>query len=597
VTTPSSIGGTPPKPQASSAVVSEFPHCPVCQAPASLRAVTCAVCDAPLPPSKAVTSPGDVRSGEWVRFRRPPEELKDLYADVVKALLPNIRLLGMAGEGGMALVFVGRDSALKREVAVKLLSPTLADDEVARKRFTREAEAIAAVTHPNIVNVYQVGEIAERGIPYFVMQFVDGPTLGMGSLRGRMLTEARVRRLMSDVAAGLAAAHRRKVYHRDIKPGNIVLDGESGRAMVLDFGISAAYSARRHSLGRRLTEEGMYVGTPTYMSPEQASGEDVTGESDVYSLGVVAFELLIGRPPFEGTPVGVTASHLHEVPPRVDQLRSDVSEELATLIARCLEKEPARRPSAEDVVQFLSPETQATIEWPPPGLYRLRSDGARATSALAAASVGAGLLFASLAIWPEMAVLRRPGLEPDLLRSFVLGGSVAIVFGLVAVAAFYSVVIARRWRWAASSGYPRWVIADVASDVARDAGALINGTADFAFVSGATRHTLLALRRARSAVVAAAAVVGFAGVLRWLTAWLASGGMDPRADIAVHWASAVLVTYVVFFACGLYEARIHRRERGKTGTPSNTNVPPLRSELVTMWLAGAEKARRSLGGR
>ena len=359
-------------------VVGEFPHCPVCSAPASLRAVNCAVCDAPLPPSKAVTAPTEVRSGEWVRFRRPPEELKELYGEVVKALLPNIRLLGMVGEGGMALVFVGRDSVLKREVAVKLLSPTLADDPVARKRFTREAEAIAAVAHPNIVNVYQVGELPQRDIPYFVMQFVDGPTLGIGSLHGRTLSEARVRRLMSDVAAGLGAAHRRKVFHRDIKPGNIVLDGETGRAMVLDFGISAAYSSRRHSLGRRLTEEGMYVGTPTYMSPEQASGEDVTGKSDVYSLGVLAFELLIGRPPFEGTPVAVVASHLHTTPPRVDQLRPDLSEEIGTLIARCLEKSPDRRPSAEDVVQFLSPHSQPVIEWPPPGLYRLRSDGARA---------------------------------------------------------------------------------------------------------------------------------------------------------------------------------------------------------------------------
>jgi hypothetical protein len=333
------------------------------------------------------------------------------------------------------------------------------------------------------------------------------------------------------------------------------------------------------------------------MSPEQASSEDVTGKSDVYSLGILAFELLVGRPPFEGTPVSVTAAHLHAIPPRVDQLRSDVSEELATLIARCLEKEPDRRPSAEDVVQFLAPETQATIEWPPPGLYRLRSDGARATSALAAASLGAAALFASLAIWPEMAEVRRPGLEPDLLRSFVLGGSVTIVFALFAVATFYAIVIARRWRWAAASGYPPWVITDVASDVRRDAGTLINGTADFAFVSGATRHRLLVLRRMRSAVVAVAAVVGFAGVLHWLSAWLPGRGMDPHPDIAVGWASAVLVTYVVFFLCGVYESRIRRHERGRTGTAGTTNAPPLQAELVTMWLAGAEKARKSLGGR
>src|SRR5204862_4254227 len=118
--------------------------------------------------------------------------------------------------------------------------------------------------------VYQVGERPGRLIPYFVMQFIDGPTLGMGALRGRMLTEVRVRRLMADVAEGLAAAHRRKVFHRDIKPGNIVLDGETGRAMVLDFGIAAAAAGSRHkNLSSRLTEDGMYLGTPTYLSPEQ----------------------------------------------------------------------------------------------------------------------------------------------------------------------------------------------------------------------------------------------------------------------------------------------------------------------------------------
>src|SRR5688500_13523719 len=188
----------------------EFPHCTVCQAPVSLRATTCAVCDAPAPPRKSNVPSGEFRSGEWVRFQKPPEEMKELYTDFVRALAPNIRILGMAGEGGMSYVFVGRDSVLKREVAVKMLSPVLADDPTARKRFTREAEAIAAVSHPNIVNVYQVGELPGRAIPYFVMQFVDGPTLGMGSLHGRMLTEVRVRRLLADIAEGLAAAHRRK---------------------------------------------------------------------------------------------------------------------------------------------------------------------------------------------------------------------------------------------------------------------------------------------------------------------------------------------------------------------------------------------------
>ena len=417
--------------------------------------------------------------------------MKELYTEFVRALAPNIRILGMAGEGGMSYVFVGRDAVLKREVAIKMLAPVLADDATARKRFTREAEAIAAVSHPNIVNVYQVGELPGREIPYFVMQFVDGPTLGMGSLRGRMLTEARVRRLLSDIAEGLAAAHRRKVYHRDIKPNNIVLDGETGRAMVLDFGISAAYSSRRQSLGRRLTDEGMYLGTPTYMSPEQGSGEDVTGKSDVYSLGVLAFELLVGHPPFEGSPVAVMAAHIRDVPKRIDELRSDVSDELSTLIARCLEKSPARRPSAQEIVHFLNPGDKQVVEWPPPGMSRVRGVGARLLASVSATAVAAALFFGILAIWPDMAVLRRPDAEPDITRSFVLGASLAIIFGLATVFIFYGLLALQRWKWAVSAGYPSWVVGDVLCDAQRDAGSLINGTTDFAFVPGKERRALL----------------------------------------------------------------------------------------------------------
>jgi tRNA A-37 threonylcarbamoyl transferase component Bud32 len=562
-----------------------------------LRAATCAVCDAPAPPPKHVIPSGEIRSGEWVRFQKPPGELKELYNDLVRALAPNIRVLGMAGEGGMALVFVGRDSVLKREVAVKLLSPTLADDPVARKRFTREAEAIAAVSHPNIVNVYQVGELPGRAIPYFVMQFVDGPTLGMGALRGRMLTEVRVRRLMADVAAGLSAAHRRKVYHRDIKPNNVVLDGETGRAMVLDFGISAAYSSRRQSLGRRLTEEGMYLGTPTYMSPEQGNSEEVTGKSDVYSLGVLAFELLVGRPPFEGSPVSVMASHMRDVPPRIDALRSDVSDELSTLIARCLEKNPTRRPTAQEIVHFLVPGEKQVVEWPPPGMSRVRGIGSRLIASVTATSVAVALFFGALSIWPHVAVLRRPGLEPNLLRSFVLGASLAIIFGLATFFVFYGLLALQRWRWAVASGYPSWVVADVFSDAHRDAGSLINGTADFMLVAGPTRRLLLALRRARFFLQVVGALIALVAIGRWVTAWLLLGGSEPAQDVAMRWAVPVLVTFVLYFVLGIPEWRVRRRERIKVaGRQSSDNVPPLRGELVKMWMASAERARKSLGG-
>lgn len=579
--------------------MSEFPHCTVCQAPVSLRANKCALCDAPAPPSKLRGLPsGEIRSGEWVRFQKPPEELKELYGELVRSLAPNIRVLGMAGEGGMAAVFVGRDSVLKREVAVKLLAPKLADDSIARKRFTREAEAIAAVNHPNIVNVYHVGEMPGRSIPYFVMQFVDGPTLGMGALRGITLTEARVRRLMADVAEGLSAAHRRKVYHRDIKPNNIVLDGETGRAMLLDFGISAVLGSRKRvSLGSKLTEDGMYLGTPTYMSPEQANAEEVTGKSDVYSLGVLAFELLCGHPPFEGNPIQIVAAHMGTVPPRVDELRSDVSEELATLIARCLDKNPSRRPSAEEIVHYLTPGERQAVEWPPPGMSRVRGLGARLLASATATAAASAIFFGMLGAWPALAILKGPGADGSLLRSFVLGASLAMVFGLATMFVFYALLALQRWRWAVFAGYPSWVVLDVLCDTGRDAGNLINGTADFAFVTGATRNSLLVLRRSRLLVQLLGAAVALAGVSRWVTQWLLGGGSDPMQSVATVWAAPLLFVFLVYFLLGVPEWRVRRRERqAPVRRTSGERAPPLRGELVKMWMASAERARKSLGG-
>lgn len=578
--------------------MSEFPHCTVCQAPVSLRATHCAVCDAPAPKQKHSVPSGEIRSGEWVRFQKPPEELKDLYKEVVTSLAPDIRILGMAGEGGMALVFVGRDMVLKREVAVKMLSPLLADDDVARKRFTREAEAIAAVSHPNIVNVYQVGDLPGRLIPYFVMQFVDGPTLGMGALRGRMLTEARVRRLMADVAAGLAAAHRRKVFHRDIKPGNIVLDGETGRAMVLDFGISAAASSRRQSLSGRLTEEGMYLGTPTYMSPESAGSEDVDDRSDVYSLGILAFELLVGHPPFEGTPVAVMASHANETPPRVDALRPDVSPEFATLIERCLEKTPSRRPSAQDIVHLLDPGEKHYVEWPPPGMSRVRAAGARLLTSVAALAASVAVFLVALGLWPQLAVLRGSSGNTSMMHAFVLGASFAIIFAFAVMFVVYSLLALQRWRWAVASGYPSWVVADVLCDAQRDAGDLINGTDDFTLVPGAVRATLLGFRRTRLTLSVVAAVVAMVGIGRWLALWLASGGAAVDQTVTMIWAAPILLLFACFLIVGIPEWRVRRAERSKAlGGAAQASASPVKGELVSMWLASAERARKSFTGR
>ncbi|HEX7939082.1 MAG TPA: serine/threonine-protein kinase, partial [Gemmatimonadaceae bacterium] len=522
----------------------------------------------------------------------------DLYAEVVQALAPNIRVLGMAGEGGMALVFVGRDMTLKREVAVKLLSPKLADDEVARKRFIREAEAIAAVNHPNVVNVYHVGELPGRLIPYFVMQFIDGPTLGMGALRGRMLTEVRVRRLMADVAEGLAAAHRRKVFHRDIKPGNIVLDGETGRAMVLDFGISAAASTRRQSLSSRLTEEGMYLGTPTYMSPEQGGGQELTDKSDVYSLGILAFELLVGHPPFEGQAVAVMAAHVNTVPPRVDSLREGVSPEMGTLIEKCLEKDPAKRPSAQDIFLLLSPDDKQVVEWPPPGMGRVRSAGVGLLRSAAWLATTVALFFGTMVAWPELSVWQLSGGgQAGLIRSFALGACLATIIGSTALFIMYAALSLSRRRWAITSGYPAWVVNDVICDSRRDAGDLINGTGDFSLVAGVMRAQLLSFRRWRFWIQVLGALIGIAGATQWVTAWLASDRSAPSQTIALLWAAPILVVFLIYLVAGIPEWRVRRAERAKSlGGATRVSAPKIKGDLVNMWLASAEKARKSFTG-
>jgi hypothetical protein len=494
----------------------------------------------------------------------------------------------------MGDVYRAIDTRVGRTVAIKVLPPDAAAQSDRRLRFEREARAVARLNHPHICTLYDVGQ--QDGLEFLVMEYLDGETLGARLARGP-LPLAEALKHAAALAQALARAHREGITHRDIKPSNIMLDGETGRAMVLDFGISAAMSSRRQSLGTRLTDEGMYIGTPTYMSPEQGNSEEVTGKSDVYSLGIVAFELLMGQPPFEGSPVAVMASHIRDVPPRVDELRSDVSDELATLIARCLEKNPSRRPSAEDIVHFLQPGAKQAVEWPPPGLARVRSAGSRLLGAVGFAVVGMALFFAAMALWPQMAIVRRAAAEPDHVRSFILGGSLAIILALATRVIFHVVLALQRWRWAVQSGYPSWVIADVFCDGHRDAGHLINGGGDFVFVSGPTRRNLLLLRRLQLGAALFAAVIGLIGVARWLSVWLAGAGSISAQDVAMRWTLPLLGAFVLYFSLSVPEWRVRRRERGRVaGAPARDDVPPVQGELVSMWLASAEKARKSLSG-
>ena len=215
----------------------------------------------------------------------------------------------------MARVYKAWDTNLERLVAIKILHEHLADDPTFKERFEREAKFIASFNHPNIVQVYDFNVIQREGFPlcYMVMSYIPGQTLREvledAELRGERLPRERVRALVDDLTSALGYAHQRGMVHRDVKPGNIILN-EHGKAVLTDFGIA------RMVQSNRLTADGVSTGTPIYMSPEQASGQAGDMRSDLYSLGIIVYEMLTGRPPFvDDTSLSVMLKHLNTPPP------------------------------------------------------------------------------------------------------------------------------------------------------------------------------------------------------------------------------------------------------------------------------------------
>ena len=242
------------------------------------------------------------------------------------------------GRGGMSIVYRALDRRLKRHVAIKVLPPEFAFDPAVRERFRREAQTAAQLNHPNIVPIHSVDE--KEGIAYFAMTLCDGDSLGQRLARRARPPVDEVRRVICEVADALAYAHLRGVVHRDIKPDNILLDRETGRALVTDFGIARAAEA-----GSRLTVTGIAVGTPAYMSPEQAIGEhEIDGRSDIYSLGVVGYQMLTGVTPFvaNNTP-SMLMKHVSELPSPIARHRHDAPPDLSAAIERALAKRPDDR--------------------------------------------------------------------------------------------------------------------------------------------------------------------------------------------------------------------------------------------------------------
>ncbi|MEO8193672.1 MAG: protein kinase [Gemmatimonadales bacterium] len=269
----------------------------------------------------------------------PSSSERDLLARVSKAVEPSYELEREIGRGGAGIVYRALDRRLKRSVALKILPPDLAFRSDIRERFIREAETSARLSHPNIVPIFSVDE--RDGLAWFVMALVEGESLGDRVRMQGAVPHAEARRIVREVADALAYAHARGVVHRDIKPDNILIDAQSGRAMVTDFGIARATTDG----DTRLTATGTAIGTPAYMSPEQCAGDrHLDGRSDLYSLGAVAYYMLTGQPPFDGpsTPV-IMMKQVTERPAPISRLRSDVPLDLERIVMRLLEKDAASR--------------------------------------------------------------------------------------------------------------------------------------------------------------------------------------------------------------------------------------------------------------
>ena len=320
------------------------------------------------------------------------------------------------GEGGFAGVFLVRDLALKRQLAVKVLSPDMIASHSVLERFRREAETVAQLSHPNIVPLHFIGE--RDGLLYLAMACVDG-----GSLADRLKRDGRIpvddaARIMGEVASALAHAHKRGVIHRDIKPANVLIDAESGRCLVTDFGIARTAEAST------LTATGMMLGTPAYLAPEQVTGEGLDHRVDIFALGVMAYEMLAGRVPFEGpTPTSAMMKRLAGPPEPITRLRPDVPPALAGAIAGCLAIDPADRfQSAADVVRALggaTPRSGATrrdlATVPPTRRRSLAAVGVAAALLVATGGWLAARRLTSTSAEPSVRQAGAPLLPPDMV--------------------------------------------------------------------------------------------------------------------------------------------------------------------------------------
>jgi serine/threonine protein kinase len=301
----------------------------------------------PTAPQASPASPGlNIEARAIVEVLAPPCEAGEI------GRLGPYRIIDVLGVGGMGVVFRAEDPLLRRQVALKTMRPELAARTENRERFLREAQAAAAIEHDHIVPIYQVGE--DRGIPFLAMPLLRGETLDERLHREGRPGLPEALRIVRETAEGIAAAHERGLVHRDIKPSNIWLEAPRGRVRILDFGL-----ARFADESPGLTRVGAIVGTPAYMSPEQAGGRPLDPRSDLFSLGCVLYRLATGEPPFRGPdPIATLVAVATARPRPPSAINADLPQAFSDLILSLLEKDPSRRPPSSRAVA----ESLAAIE-------------------------------------------------------------------------------------------------------------------------------------------------------------------------------------------------------------------------------------------
>jgi serine/threonine-protein kinase len=558
--------------------------CPRCGTTLTAADRFCSRCGAALPATPTVSGGGattPVAPDAAALAAEAARVSAAVLRSLADALAPEYQVTRELGAGGMGSVFLAREPTLRRDVAVKVLAPDLARDDTSRARFEREAQAVASLSHPNVVGVYRVGELAD-GTPYFVMQYVAGESLAARVAREGLMDVAEARRVVAQVASALAAAHAKGIIHRDIKPANVLHDPESNRVLVSDFGIAALRASGETEVPTHLTGTGMSIGTPQYMSPEQLLAEPVSDKTDVYNLGLLGYELLAGRGPFEVTSAReIIAAVLRDTPKPLSSLRSDMDPELEGLLAACLQRDPDARPSAAEVVQRLGLDQPPLIEWPPPGLEALRGEGVRLARRIGTASVplaGGVLIILEMGTWVPAGSLAVVPLAISLL---VTVGVVALGWASWHVGRF-ALACGR----AAQNGYGWGTIAEVTADRRGDSGALISGSREYAALPAAERERLRRWRLLAAALLLAAVALPAATTLGFAfgLAHFLSPALFPL--LALVAPGALLVAGFVLVALEdrrLEDARRRlRRQQRKVDWRS----------LVNAWRVSFESARR-----